>query len=466
MKKFLCLLLAAVMCVALLAGCDRMIDIDPPPRTEPEESTTESTAPSTTEAPSTEEPSTEPPVDLVAELQQQLHDEGCLAAVAYLGSCEGNFMEIQAYLENSGLTEALPLLQDLTSENFIETEGLELYFVVTRDDVGLTVYRQGMDEDTYALTWEESLYVGYEPAPLLLRGNVSEIFPNLSLFIEGQGGETLDYSPCLSLEDGRLEKARLILDLTPYDSIPGGIYIPENSWQSNCVGSWYGQATTAEGEEVLLELILNYDGSAAYGYGFLGEEAYVYYEGSWWFEDEDTFCLSLYGGNLYDAELQYEFYGEFLWDYVFHNFALTHIGGDSLIYGLDEEIWFTSSSSYALVGLWTASQYDFATDSYLYQDLELLEDGTCYYLIHNGEGDTYSAYGGTWEENGGELSLDLEMYSGNDYDESITQTLAGSYHAVIDADGWLTLHLLDGDAVTQYMYDCGLDFFEPTVSYG
>ena len=75
-------------------------------------------------------------------------------------------------------------------------------------------------------------------------------------------------------------------------------------------------------------------------------------------------------------------------------------------------------------------------------------------------------YGGTWEENGGELSLDLEMYSGNDYDESITQTLAGNYHAVIDADGWLTLHLLDGDAMTQYMEDCGLDFFEPSVSYG
>ena len=70
MKKLLCLLLAAVMCVALLAGCDPMIDIDPPSRTEPEESTTESTAPSTTEAPSTEEPSTEPPVDLMAELQQ------------------------------------------------------------------------------------------------------------------------------------------------------------------------------------------------------------------------------------------------------------------------------------------------------------------------------------------------------------------------------------------------------------
>ena len=48
MKKLLCLLLAAVMCVALLAGCDLMIDIDPPPRTDPEESTTESTAPSTT----------------------------------------------------------------------------------------------------------------------------------------------------------------------------------------------------------------------------------------------------------------------------------------------------------------------------------------------------------------------------------------------------------------------------------
>ena len=467
MKKALCLLLAVSLCFALFAGCDRMIDIDPPPRSEPEESTTEPTVPSTTEAPTTEEPSTELPVDLMAELQQQLYDEGCLAAVAYLGSCEGNFMEIQDYLENSGLAEALPLLKELTSEHFVETEGLELYFVVTRDDVGVTVYRQGMDEDTYELTWEESLYVGYEPTPLLLRGNVSEIVPNLGLFIEGQGGETLDYYPSLSMEDGHLNGTRRILDLTPYDTIPGGTYIPEDAWQMNCVGSWFGRAVTVEGEEVLLELILNYDGSASYGYGPQGEMFYEFFEGTWWLEGEDTLCLSLYGGNLYDAELQYEFYGEFLWDYAFHKLGLTHSDGYSLIYGLEGgALWFTSSSRYALVGMWRTTRYDSSTDSYFYQDLELLEDGSCYYLSHNGEGNTDSVYSGTWEEKDGELTLNMEMYSGSAYQEGEEQLLAGSYHAVIDADGWLTLYLLDGNALTQYMYDSGMDFFEPTVSYG
>ncbi len=456
MKKFICLFLALAMCFALLAGCDRLIDMDPPPESEPEESTTESTAPSTTEK--------APVADPMSELQEQLFEEGCLCAVAYLGVCEGNFIDIQDYLQNSGLTEALPLLQELTSESFIEAEGMELYLVVPRQDVGITVYEQVLDEETYELTWGSSLYVGFEAEPLLLRGNISDIVPNLGLFIEGQGGETMEYSPCLSLENGLLAQNPMICDISPYETIPGGFDGPAVGDADSCIGSWYAEVPGAEGETLLLELILNYEGVASYGYGPVGEEFYEYFQGTWWHDDEGTLCLSLHGGNLYDAELQYDFYGEFLWDYAFHSLSLAHTDGDSLIRGLEgSELCFTSSSRYALVGLWTACQVDFATESYLYQDLELLSDGTCFFLTHDGQGTTYSAYEGTWSESGGEIDLYMEMYSGSDYQEETSQALAGCYHAVIDADGWLLLRLLDGDALTQYMYDCGEYYFMPVI---
>ena len=59
-----------------------------------------------------------------------------------------------------------------------------------------------------------------------------------------------------------------------------------------------------------------------------------------------------------------------------------------------------------------------------------------------------------------------EMFSGNNYLDSITQNLVGSYEPVIDADGWLKLFLVQGDAMTSFMSECGYEFFEPTISYG
>ena len=52
------------------------------------------------------------------------------------------------------------------------------------------------------------------------------------------------------------------------------------------------------------------------------------------------------------------------------------------------------------------------------------------------------------------------------YQEGIEQSLAGIYQAKIDADGWLILSFVDGDNLTPYMSDCGIELFEPTVSYG
>ena len=61
-----------------------------------------------------------------------------------------------------------------------------------------------LDDNGEELTYGEELYRSAQLEPLLLRGNVSDILPNFVLLIEGQGGETMEYSPSLSLRDGML----------------------------------------------------------------------------------------------------------------------------------------------------------------------------------------------------------------------------------------------------------------------
>ena len=155
----------------------------------------------------------------MAEIQAKLQQDGALCAVAYVGYNGGSFAEIQQGFENDGLIEALPILAEIPEENFISVEGSELYLVIPRDDVGICVSEQFFDEETAELSYSITRS-GYETDALLLRGNISDIFPNLSILIEGQGGETIEYSPSLSLMDGTLlVETSLICDLTPYEAL-------------------------------------------------------------------------------------------------------------------------------------------------------------------------------------------------------------------------------------------------------
>ena len=69
--------------------------------------------------------------------------------------------------------------------------------------------------------------------------------------------------------------------------------------------------------------------------------------------------------------------------------------------------------------------------------LRCCDTNECNLLIHNGEGVTYAAYEGTWSLTDGLLDVQMQMFSGNNYLDSITQSIIGTYEPVIDADGWL-----------------------------
>ena len=480
MRKSWMFIFVLLFCLLILSACDSK---EPKTgKTEPTESTSESATQTTSQTevatekvpkPSKGDKTTEPtsePADsdsLMSSIQEKLEQDHALCAVAFVGYCDGSFAEIQKGFESEGVLEALPILAEIEEECFISNVGSELYLVVPREDVGLTVYEQVLDENGEALTYGEELYRSAQLEPLLLRGNVSDIFPNFVLLIEGQGGETMEYSPSLSLRDGMLNvETSLICDMTPYETL--GIYTgPEYGGEDPCMGRWFAEVPNSEGEAMLLELVLGYEGVASYGYGPVNTELYEFFEGEWWQNEEGNLCLSLSGGPVGDPESQYDFYGEYQTECMEHSLNLTHVDGYSFLYGMEGgTINFCASNTNALIGLWSTSMYDFQGDGYIYHDLELMGDHYCCLLIHNGEGTTYAAYDGTWEASDGKLSFDMKMYSGNNYLGSITQTIGGIYDAVIDPDGWLTLHYLSGDYLTEAMSEIGIQTFEPTVSYG
>ena len=201
-----------------------------PPTTE------ETTAPTTVE-PTTEEPTVVPTaaetvaptteeneLSAMEEIQRQLEEGNALCAIAFLGSCDGSFSEVQAYLEDSGMVDAYPILEGLSEDLFLETAGSELYLIVQREDVDISVYEQGMDPETGEMLTGDLRSVLIGPAPFLLRCNISDIMPNLLLTLGSTTGEKLEYSPFISLRDGSVSVTEGILDLTDYSLIYGDLW--------------------------------------------------------------------------------------------------------------------------------------------------------------------------------------------------------------------------------------------------
>lgn len=459
MRKIFSVLLILALCLSLLAGCG--LNIGLPEETEKPAQSSSPTQTDPTPAPSQEMLSSE-----MLQLQEQLYDSNTLCAVAYLGSGEGDFASLMDSFTQSGLMGKLPILKELSSDAFVEMEGSELYLVVPREDASLTVHQQLMDNETGEMIRGKALYTANEAQPLLLRGNVSDIVPNLCLFLEGQGGQCVEYHPSLSLADGSLNSHSLIYDLTPHSQMDD----PMVGGEDMRMGSWFTEALNTSGESVVLILTLDYDGSVTYSYGYPQCGPLEYFEGNWQ-EEDGRLLMELYGGPAdadsesdgvkYDASLVFE------WRYWDGHLLLDHISGESLIVGMEGGSFdFVPSNYYALRGVWCSGQYDSEVGDYVYCDLEFLENGECNLIKHNGEGTTYAAHEGWWSFDMGNITLSMKMIYGSEFQESIEQTLSGVYAAKIGTTGSLRLSYVSGDALTQYMTENGADYFIPIFSEG
>ena len=155
--------------------------------------------------------------DTLTLLRQEIADSGSLLGVAYLGVMADADSDITEWLADSGWTQTFPFLAELTAQQTVTQPGNEVYCIVPADEkAGLTVRAYNPLDD--ASPAGDVLYESAGGAPVCLRGNVSDIMPNMEVTVSGAGGETV-YRPALSLMDGTVS---VIADGgSVYDFTPG-----------------------------------------------------------------------------------------------------------------------------------------------------------------------------------------------------------------------------------------------------
>jgi len=190
MKKFAAL---AAMLLFILAGCgSSVVNVPDPPE-----------MPSVSQTPDvlqTPEVSAAPSVSQTSKIDRIPFDADQLYAVACLGyeSPDG----LAAYAEQYLDSENLPVHN---------ISGGEYYLIIPRySDMTMRLYRNSMESGEKTLMYESA-----ESEPFMVRCNVSDIFPDVTIQLTYQS-ETVEFSPYISLKDGNVEVGDRGYDLTTY----------------------------------------------------------------------------------------------------------------------------------------------------------------------------------------------------------------------------------------------------------
>ena len=139
-------------------------------------------------------------------------------SVAFLGCGEGSFGEIQDQMYASGFYDRFPCLWDISEEYFVSNAGYELFLVIPEEGCSVTVLDRSMHPETGMPLYLSTLYTSGDNHPILLRGNMSDIFSNLEVMLIYWNGDNVTFSPSVSLRDGSLWISNdRVEDITPYD---------------------------------------------------------------------------------------------------------------------------------------------------------------------------------------------------------------------------------------------------------
>lgn len=344
--------LSVLLCLLILCSCGGTKETETTLTTETttEEITTKATT--TTEATATEATtaqaiSTEPVTEsesekALAEFRKQMKDENYLCGVAYLGYYSEDIGVIIEDLQYKGIYDKYKFLSEFKRKNFYSLEGNELYAVIPAEGAEVTVNQYAFNENGIGSA-KKRLAVS-DAEILFLRGNISDIMPNLQLAITDNNGNITEYLPSMSLETGYLSKGQQIWDFSPYDLLGGHF---ENNMDEEdmptFIGSWWGEYEV-DGEVYSLTAEFRENGEVTYGYGYGNSEILEFFEGSWYKEDGDTVNIVMYGGphsfdgNEADNTEKYELNGIFDWGCSNTNeMFLEHISGSVLLYGTEGE---------------------------------------------------------------------------------------------------------------------------------
>ncbi|MDO4523679.1 MAG: peptidoglycan-binding domain-containing protein, partial [Eubacteriales bacterium] len=231
-----------------------------------------------------------------------------LCAIAYLGAYEAEYPYLPTYLEVAGVSQKFPFFLEIPEEHFLTYEGSQLYCIVPAEKDALVTVNPWLltEENDYLGEAGEAIYEGDSGDPIFVRGNVSDIMPNLQILIEDTDGRSVEYYPFMSLKDNMLElpNGGGVLDFTPYGSKllseyqgydeetekmdPGA---PDTAIKGEDPGTLIGDWTadgvyTQMGEEYDGTLTFYGDSTLAFGSGKSREPYENYYTGRWTYREQ------------------------------------------------------------------------------------------------------------------------------------------------------------------------------------
>lgn len=120
------------------------------------------------------------------------------AAVICVGMCTN-----ESDLRDSGLLDRYSKSYGLENLETVQTKGDEWYIVIPRHSKA-TVKVNAVEIDENCNLHKSMLLAERDGRPFLLRCNVSDLYCNVAISIEGKDGKPLvDYSPMISLKDGK-----------------------------------------------------------------------------------------------------------------------------------------------------------------------------------------------------------------------------------------------------------------------
>lgn len=370
--------------------------------------------------------------DALTDIRQQAGQQSAALAVVFLGiSDAGDYDTLAAQMDELQLREVYPFLQGITEGDYVQQDGYEVYAALAVDPEATLVVRENvMDETTFTDAPGAELH--RSQGAVLLKGNVSEIFPNFHLTVE-KGGETvLTYCPQLSMEHGGMQAAEGVCTIATQPQLE----LTADGADVIYAGTWYTRGLMPNGDEMTMVLTMENDGRAEYHYGYPAGEVVESFEGSW--SDDGLLHFDLYGGPVGETDSHYAFASTFRWDFEGRHLALEHAEGNPLLFGLEGgQFYFLPFDAKAFAGTYTAW-----SESNIH--LELYENAEARYWYQDAIGETYELHG-YWTVMDGRMEIGVGAEDGSQY-------MSGEFEVAITQEG-LELTWLSGDNLTPMQLD-------------
>ncbi len=444
-------------CLFLLAGCSEK---QPPAPTNQSAQTPPTEAPVVPPAvkPPAEKPETPPASvpqsEALEEFRRTVDDADARIAAAHLGYVElAGYADLAVYLEANGFYEKYPFLSELTEERFVKQAGCELYVIVPMSaDTALTVRDCSEDEKGYTMVRGDVLLQLEAGEPVILQGNVSDIVSNLWVTVETAGREPLEYTPYLSLMDGRLARVSDVYDFTDYEHLWHGAGVEDPAF----LGSWYTRTVDGEGRPLALKLSLRGGGGAEYSYGIPDIKILESFSGRW-SESGGVLKLTLTGG---PAGYTYDLSCTMEWEIRDFGLYLRQTDGGVLLSGTEGvEFEFLPFDPYRLAGTWSAA----AQPRDWRYDLDLKENGVCRFTV-SPNGAEPACYEGWWHlTEDDRVSFGVELISGQ-HPESPELTYVYGLYRVETVGESMLLRYEAGEILTLNMEEDTYETFTQTRS--